>query len=46
MEENNKNKSGMTVASLTLGIISIVTALFWYGNILILYQKIFLKHNN
>lgn len=30
MEENNKNKSGMTVASLTLGIISIVTALFWY----------------
>lgn len=30
MEENNKNKSGMPVASLTLGIISIVTALFWY----------------
>ena len=25
-----KNKSGMNVASLTLGIISIITALFWY----------------
>ena len=30
MEENNKNKSGMPVASLVLGIISILTALFWY----------------
>ena len=28
MEE--KNKSSMSVASLVLGIISIVTALFWY----------------
>ena len=28
MEE--KNKSGMPVASLVLGIISIVTTLFWY----------------
>ncbi len=28
MEE--KNKSAMSVASLVLGIISIVTALFWY----------------
>ena len=28
MEENNK--SGMPVASLVLGIISIVTGLFWY----------------
>ena len=30
MEENEKRKSGMPVASLTLGIVSIVTALFWY----------------
>ena len=30
MEENNKNKSSLPVASLVLGIISIVTALFWY----------------
>ena len=30
MEENNKNKSGMPVAALVLGIISILTALFWY----------------
>lgn len=30
MEENKKMKSGMPAASLTLGIISIVTALFWY----------------
>ncbi len=30
MEENDKRKSGMPVASLTLGIVSIVTALFWY----------------
>ena len=30
MEENHSNKSGMHVASLVLGIISIVTALFWY----------------
>ena len=30
MEENLKNKSGMPVASLVLGIISILTALFWY----------------
>ena len=30
MEENNKNKSAMTVASLVLGIISILTAFFWY----------------
>lgn len=28
--ENNQNKSSMGVASLVLGIISIVTALFWY----------------
>ena len=30
MEDNDKRKSGMPVASLTLGIVSIVTALFWY----------------
>ena len=30
MEKNDKRKSGMPVASLTLGIVSIVTALFWY----------------
>ena len=30
MEENDKRKSGMPVASLTLGIVSIVTAMFWY----------------
>lgn len=30
MEENNKNKTGMGVAALTLGIISILTAFFWY----------------
>ena len=30
MQENDKRKSGMPVASLTLGIVSIVTALFWY----------------
>ena len=30
MEENKKVKSGMHVASLVLGIISIVTSLFWY----------------
>ena len=30
MEENNMNKSSLPVASLVLGIISIVTALFWY----------------
>ena len=30
MEEKNVNKSSMGVASLVLGIISIVTALFWY----------------
>ena len=30
MEENVKEKSGMPVASLVLGIISIVTNLFWY----------------
>lgn len=30
MEENDKRKSGMPVAALTLGIVSIVTALFWY----------------
>lgn len=30
MEENLKNKSGMPVAALVLGIISIVTNLFWY----------------
>lgn len=33
MEENKeelKNKSGLGVASLVLGIISIVTSLFWY----------------
>lgn len=30
MEENNSNKSTMHIASLVLGIISIVTSLFWY----------------
>ncbi len=30
MEENYTNKSAMHIASLVLGIISIVTALFWY----------------
>ncbi len=30
MDENEKSKSGMGIASLVLGIISIVTALFWY----------------
>ena len=30
MKENYDNKSVMHIASLTLGIISIVTALFWY----------------
>lgn len=30
MEENDKNKSVMHIASLVLGIISIVTSLFWY----------------
>ena len=30
MEENKTNKSVMHIASLVLGIISIVTALFWY----------------
>lgn len=30
MDESNKNNSGMSVASLTLGIVSIVFALFWY----------------
>lgn len=30
MEENNENKHVMHIASLVLGIISIVTALFWY----------------
>ena len=30
MEENLKVKSGMPVASLVLGIISIITNLFWY----------------
>lgn len=30
MEENCKNKSVMHVASLVLGIISIISALFWY----------------
>lgn len=30
MEENVKNKSVMHIASLVLGIISIVSALFWY----------------
>lgn len=33
MEEESKNKSGMGVASLTLGIISILTAIFWYMTI-------------
>jgi hypothetical protein len=28
--EENKSKSGASIASLVLGIISIVTALFWY----------------
>ena len=30
MEENDINKSPMRVASLVLGIISIVSAMFWY----------------
>ena len=30
MEENKTNNSGMHIASLVLGIISIITALFWY----------------
>lgn len=30
MEENYRNKSVMHIASLVLGIISIVSALFWY----------------
>lgn len=30
MEENVKEKTGMPVASLVLGIISIITNLFWY----------------
>lgn len=30
MEKNNSNKSTMHIASLVLGIISIVTTLFWY----------------
>ena len=30
MEENYENKSVMHIASLVLGIISIVSALFWY----------------
>lgn len=31
--ENNKKYTGLAVASLTLGIISIVTTLFWYISI-------------
>ena len=30
MEENVKQKTAMPVASLVLGIISIITNLFWY----------------
>ena len=30
MEENNKNKSAMGIAGFVLGIISILSALFWY----------------
>lgn len=30
MEDNHVNKSVMHIASLVLGIISIVTALYWY----------------
>lgn len=30
MEENNKNKSGMGIAGFVLGIISILSTLFWY----------------
>ena len=30
MEENNLNKTTMNITSLVLGIISIVTAAFWY----------------
>lgn len=30
MEENEKNKTVMHIASLVLGIISIVSSLFWY----------------
>ena len=30
MEENNKNYSGMPVASLVLGIISVLTGIFYY----------------
>ena len=30
MEDNNKSKSSMGIAALVLGIISILTNLFWY----------------
>lgn len=30
MEENNKNKSAMGIAGFVLGIISTLSALFWY----------------
>ena len=30
MEKNNKKNTGMPVASLVLGIISILSSLFWY----------------
>ena len=30
MEENNKNKSAMGIAGFVLGIISILSTLFWY----------------
>ncbi len=30
MEDNKKKSSAMSISSLVLGIISIVTALFWY----------------
>lgn len=30
VKENNKKNSGMHIASFVLGIISILTALFWY----------------
>lgn len=30
MEENNKNKSAMGIAGFVLGIVSILSTLFWY----------------
>lgn len=33
MEDNNTNNSVMHIASLVLGIISIITAFFWYSTL-------------